>query len=674
MSKTIETSFGIRKFFKFLSTHRIAIKPSKRIIGIRDALIGWGLIGITIVLFQVPIQKHETAINFLVQFISGTLFILLFIILKGFLDKDGLKGYKYLKISQKNITTDYSYFSPRQRLVLILIRGFIATSGYIIYELAKEAIGIVDNSALHGADAVIYAILAFIFLKQRFRLGEWLGIFIAFIGVTVVLYYDIGAINKEEALIGYLFGLGSSFALAIVVMLTSAIIQHDPPLRVTFYQCITGLIISLIVFLIFLFRGKLPIESFVTFDYTNAAIEGISYSIALIFFFRAFLHAEPIIIAISSSSLLIFISIFSLLKGHMVPYRDIISSLIITLGCGILIYQEYKKDKKKTPLEKAVEASRPIYIKKRSEQLKDLKNKYKMGKIGKYEYISEMYEKNKILFEISTYLNKTSISEISLTKDSVIFTVEPYKIKFEVDKSCRSALLEILNFGDYEHDDEVLIYQLIKDKNVIFDIGAHLGWYSINLSKRFPNSVIHAFEPIKPTYEILERNIISNEIKNVNLHNFGFSDKNKSVSFYYSELGSPIASEENIFNIEEYKKIKCSLTLLDDFVINNNIQQIDFIKCDVEGAEFSIIKGGFKSINRFLPIIVLEIVESWCQKFGYSGNDVIQYLKSLGYSSFLSDSNKLNEIQHIDLNNVEKFNYFFLHPNKHQSLISKLKR
>lgn len=53
--------------------------------------------------------------------------------------------------------------------------------------------------------------------------------------------------------------------------------------------------------------------------------------------------------------------------------------------------------------------------------------------------------------------------------------------------------------------------------------------------------------------------------------------------------------------------IKCKLVLLDNFIEKNKISNVDFIKCDVEGAELFVFQGGLTTIERFKPIVISEI-------------------------------------------------------------------
>jgi drug/metabolite transporter (DMT)-like permease len=337
---------SVVKFIDFARNHRIPIVPRNRKRGVLYALGGWGLIAVATVFFRTPFAAVSSEVNFAVQFGCGILLILLGCIIHGLVKGHGFTGYKFLKISKDTAASKYVQFSPGQRLKLIYLRGILAGSGYITYDLAKAAIGTIDNSVIYGADALMYALLAFFVLKQRFNFHEWIGILIALFGILFVLYFDIVAANREIAIWGYIWGICSSFILAILMILTSVIVQNDHPLRVAFHQCICGFIISLLI--VFLLKNGITLRDFSVEYLINAFISGTCYAAALVCFFTAFLFVEPIVISISSYSLLIYMVMFqAVINEKVISVLDITSALLIAFGTGVLIHEEYKKDKMK---------------------------------------------------------------------------------------------------------------------------------------------------------------------------------------------------------------------------------------------------------------------------------------------------------------------------------------
>jgi hypothetical protein len=73
------------------------------------------------------------------------------------------------------------------------------------------------------------------------------------------------------------------------------------------------------------------------------------------------------------------------------------------------------------------------------------------------------------------------------------------------------------------------------------------------------------------------------------------------------------------------------MTTLDTFVVEQSLERIDFIKCDVEGAELLVFRGAEKTLTRFHPPILLEIEARHTERFGYRPDDLDEFLRSFGY-------------------------------------------
>lgn len=180
-----------------------------------------------------------------------------------------------------------------------------------------------------------------------------------------------------------------------------------------------------------------------------------------------------------------------------------------------------------------------------------------------------------------------------------------------------------------------LIQKLKKRDLVVFDVGANIGFYSMTLSKKLNGtaSVIHSFEPNPHTYAILEKNIRTNGCNNVKLNAIGLSDTKGTltISYDYKNLGAA-----NVFNGKGSNKAEVSLTTLDYYCKENQIENIDIIKVDIEGSELGFLKGGSEVIEKSKSmIVVMEIVEENCTRGGYSSSDIFQYMSVKGFRPFL---------------------------------------
>ena len=261
----------------------------------------------------------------------------------------------------------------------------------------------------------------------------------------------------------------------------------------------------------------------------------------------------------------------------------------------------------------------------------ELKKKFFKKKITKASYIKKIYIKyHELLFQYSDLITKTDIQKIEITNSNVKMTSKRFGVNMLVPKhDHRSASLECLNFNNCEESEVEVIMQLLPKKGNFIDIGANIGWHSLIISKNIKRIKVYAFEPIKKTYKFLIQNIKLNSIKNIFPYNFGFFNKNKKILFYTYKEGS---GNSSIKNLSKRKSVICQtahVKIFDDF-INRNKLKVDFIKCDVEGAELFVFLGAKKTLHKYKPIVFCEMLRKWSKKFNYHPDEIILLFKKFG--------------------------------------------
>lgn len=135
-----------------------------------------------------------------------------------------------------------------------------------------------------------------------------------------------------------------------------------------------------------------------------------------------------------------------------------------------------------------------------------------------------------------------------------------------------------------------------KSKRSCLDIGAHIGTHSVPFSRIFDQ--VYSFEVNPDNYQFLEENIKLNERENIKPYQTPLLDVIKKIKIVRH-------SNDNTgcFTTEETK----DEGIESNFVDNLNIDEIDFIKIDVEGKELQVLKGAEKSIEKWKPMIQLEM-------------------------------------------------------------------
>jgi FkbM family methyltransferase len=290
--------------------------------------------------------------------------------------------------------------------------------------------------------------------------------------------------------------------------------------------------------------------------------------------------------------------------------------------------------------------------------------------IEKKDYIDRAYDLHHILQDYAEWISKTNISEITIKDNTVLTTFRDSGIRMKRPKGDkRTASLETLNFKNYEQDELDMQLKLINDNDNVFDIGANLGWFSLQISRFKSSTKVFAFEPIIDTYNTLVYNILINNFKNIIPYNFGFSRESGLFDFFIDSNLSVNASLANVTGSDSVAKIQCFTKNFDEFVHSNSLK-VDFIKCDVEGAEYLVFLGATEVLKEQKPIIFTEMLRKWSKKFNYHPNDMILFFKELHYQCFIIKNNKLCEFDIVDQSTVET-NYFFLHLTHHKSIILK---
>ena len=303
--------------------------------------------------------------------------------------------------------------------------------------------------------------------------------------------------------------------------------------------------------------------------------------------------------------------------------------------------------------------------------LNDLKSEFMNGNLSKPDYIEKMHVEHKKLFEYANFVRETDISKIEITDGIVQMTTREHSITFLVDRDdARIAPIEMLNFGAYEKSQMDMISKLVQDGQTIMDVGGNIGWFSLTLAKMRKNLNIFSFEPVPKTFDYLYRNIELNHSGHIKCFNFGFSNSEVTTPFFYYNQGSGNASMANVSDRKDVEMLECKVTRMDDFV-NKRGLDIDFIKCDVEGAELLVFQGGYETIKKHKPIIFSEMLRKWAAKFNYHPNEIISFLKELGYRCFIPDNGRLREFFEMDEKTVET-NFFFLHKEKHNNQLEKM--
>ncbi|WP_312077171.1 FkbM family methyltransferase [Chryseobacterium sp.] len=144
---------------------------------------------------------------------------------------------------------------------------------------------------------------------------------------------------------------------------------------------------------------------------------------------------------------------------------------------------------------------------------------------------------------------------------------------------------------------------------VIFDIGANVGTFLFHFENKLKPQNIFAFEPNGKLFERLKR-----LFPTVNLSAVALSDENTTAQFKVPVINGKLITSRGTLNTsykekdeEQSKTETVEVVKLDDWITKQNISKIDFIKIDVEGNEMKTLQGGKNTIQKYKPILMVEM-------------------------------------------------------------------
>jgi len=136
----------------------------------------------------------------------------------------------------------------------------------------------------------------------------------------------------------------------------------------------------------------------------------------------------------------------------------------------------------------------------------------------------------------------------------------------------------------------------------IVDIGANVGAATVMLALRYPDAVVHSFEPGPTPYELLSRNAAA--IPRVQLHPYGLADSDRECKLYRSTWdpmsASVLSSAENTGDFDTIRLRKASQALREEA-----ISSIDILKVDTEGCEVPVL-ADLAELAKAARVIYLE--------------------------------------------------------------------
>ncbi len=235
-----------------------------------------------------------------------------------------------------------------------------------------------------------------------------------------------------------------------------------------------------------------------------------------------------------------------------------------------------------------------------------------------------LYKAEKIVFAMQHYKNWAEVIRTSVTKQGVRRVILKNGIQLEAGEALNFLVHQIFSRRVYNPGNLA-----IGENDIVVDIGANYGVFTVFAASLTRNTV-YAFEPSSTNFAFLERNIRLNGLNNIVAYKAAISATVGSTQLFFDpandqghllsdfliadKLENCRASTPDQFaqfvpdtrRVENYVAVDVSTTTLQEIMDRHNIEQIDFLKMDCEGAEGAILFATPKEYLQRVRKIAME--------------------------------------------------------------------
>lgn len=214
--------------------------------------------------------------------------------------------------------------------------------------------------------------------------------------------------------------------------------------------------------------------------------------------------------------------------------------------------------------------------------------------------------------------------------------VEPHvKMLLDPDDFVSHTILET---GTWEPDSWAAVREHLGSGATFVDVGAHIGTYTLRAAPIVgPAGRVIAIEPNPETVRKLQANIQASGATAVTVEPFACSDAEATLELFAgprSNSGETSLARTNAARDDKAgASYKVRARPLDAILQETGVTRVDAVKIDVEGAELLVLKGAPQTLDRFHPVVLIEVVDQQLRSMGTSSKEVYDFFHSHGYTA-----------------------------------------
>lgn len=199
-----------------------------------------------------------------------------------------------------------------------------------------------------------------------------------------------------------------------------------------------------------------------------------------------------------------------------------------------------------------------------------------------------------------------------------------------------------------------------EEGDVFLDVGAHVGKYALQVAKIVgEKGTVIAIEPMPENYDALTRNIKLNGLRNVIPLNIAAWNRECDVKLFIGDKGGRNSLKYNMGLGHVEVKAKPLDTVLEEL----NVNRVDWIKIDVEGAEYEVLQGLEKTLKENGSKLIVEVKDE-------NKNKVLGFMEKLNYAAHPINNEYYYFKPHFCYTLTPKMDGNFLSPELDEKLVS----
>jgi FkbM family methyltransferase len=187
----------------------------------------------------------------------------------------------------------------------------------------------------------------------------------------------------------------------------------------------------------------------------------------------------------------------------------------------------------------------------------------------------------------------TLLDQIQLRNGLVFFTVGPSRFILEIFREI------------WQHRTYLNAFPGIQPETVV-DIGAHVGFFSLQAALTWPHTQVYAYEPAPENYTALCKNIQTNKMTNIHPSNEALGEQARTHDFYLKQQSESHSLYPSTSGGETRSIIQVKCIDMDEIVERIPGRKIDFLKMDCEGCEFEAVVNQVKTLRRSVGFVAME--------------------------------------------------------------------